>query len=274
MAAAIPMPIIWHLQFPVVLIRHHPYGTVIESPWSREARDGTPAGSGSYLCLEVGSLKYGARVPWTVCDPSRPYGLPGPTRAASRSATFLIFSRNGVSFDRSERLRSSKYDTKPTISLTMSSTVCAFRPGMPNGHSISSFAFGESSYRPSSRFRSRSSCVICSSRGYTDPGDGRHQPCVIVSISSMISAPFFGALARIETIQPRRPRFRCIIQRNGGNMGSEFSYRITDIYPFRRESVFRYRKSDIRKYRPRYRRRGDKPWPACKGTRITIGIVG
>src|SRR3989441_2649192 len=52
------------------------------------------------------------------------------------------------------------------------------------------------------------------------------------------------------------------------------SYRITDIYPFRRESVFRYRKSDIRKYRPRHRRLGDKPWPACKATRITIGIVG
>src|SRR6266581_3382049 len=34
----------------------------------------------------------------------------------------------------------------------MSSTVCGFRPGMPNGHSSSSFAFGVSSYRPSSFF--------------------------------------------------------------------------------------------------------------------------
>src|SRR3989475_12778039 len=79
-------------------------------------------------------------------------------------------------------------------------------------------AFGESSYRPSSRFRSKSSWVICSSSGYTDPGDGRHHPCVIVSISSMISTPFFGALARIEKIQPRRPRFRCIIHRNARDM--------------------------------------------------------
>src|SRR5438876_3769439 len=52
------------------------------------------------------------------------------------------------------------------------------------------------------------------------------------------------------------------------------SYRITDIYPFRCESVFRYRKSDIRKYRRRRRRLGGKPWPACKARRITIGIVG
>src|SRR5256712_5780653 len=59
-----------------------------------------------------------------------------------------------------------------------------------------------------------------------------------------------------------------------GEHESGHSYRITDIYPFRRESVFRYRKSDIRKYRPRLRRLGDKPWPACKARRITIGIVG
>src|SRR5437667_3166095 len=132
----------------------------------------------------------------------------------------------------------------------MSSTVCGLRPGIPNGHSSSSFAFGVSSYRPSSFFLSKSSCVICSSSGYTEPGDGLHHPCVIVSISSMISAPFFGAFARIEMIQVRKPLRRCIIQRKGGNMFVGESYRITDIYPLPLESVFRYRKSDMRKYRP------------------------
>src|SRR5437867_1298543 len=34
----------------------------------------------------------------------------------------------------------------------------------------------------------------------------------------MISAPFFGAFARIEMIQVRKPLRRCIIQRNGGNI--------------------------------------------------------
>src|SRR5438034_11528896 len=66
----------------------------------------------------------------------------------------------------------------------------------------------------------------------------------------MISAPFFGAFARIEMIQVRKPLRRCIIQRKGGNMFVGESYRITDIYPLPLESVFRYRKSDMRKYRP------------------------
>jgi len=40
----------------------------------------------------------------------RIYGLVVPTSAARRSATLLILSRKGAIFDRSERLRSSKYE--------------------------------------------------------------------------------------------------------------------------------------------------------------------
>src|SRR3989441_13158514 len=138
----------------------------------------------------------------------------------------------------------------------MSSTACGFRPGIPHGHSSSSFALAVNSYLPSSRLLTSSSSVIWSSNGYTEPGDGLHHPCVIVSISSMISAPFFGVFARIEMIQVRKPLRRCIIQRKGGNMFVGESYRITDIYPLPLESVFRYRKSDMRKYRPHNTTRG------------------
>src|SRR2546428_1655541 len=233
-------------------------------------RDGCGEAEVSYLCLEVDPIvrqdsHHGSvftqlsKKPTSgidCCDATHSrglvsiYGLVVPTSAARRSATLLILSRRGAIFDRSERLRSSKYGAYPTISFSMSSTVCGLRPGIPNGHSSSSFAFAVSSYRPSSFFLSRSSCVIWSSNGYTEPGDGLHHPCVIVSISSMISAPFFGAFARIEMIHVRKPLRRCIIQRKGGNMFVGESYRITDIYPLQLESVFQYRKSDMRKYRP------------------------
>src|SRR5437867_4210903 len=53
------------------------------------------------------------------------------------------------------------------------------------------------------------------------------------------------------------------------------SYRITDIYPLPLESVFRYRKSDMPKYRPCVSRRGGgPPWQACKRIVKSFGIEG
>src|SRR3977135_1282884 len=48
-----------------------------------------------------------------------------------------------------------------------------------------------------------------------DPGDGRHQPCVMRSISSTISAPFLAARASMERVHMRRPRRPCIFQPKG-----------------------------------------------------------
>src|SRR5438445_6745589 len=148
-------------------------------------RDGCGEAEVSYLCLEVDPIvrqdsHHGSvftqlsKKPTSgidCCDATDSrglvsiYGLVVPTSAARRSATLLILSRRGAIFDRSERHRSSKYEAKPTISFTMSSTVCGFRPGIPNGHSSSSFALAVSSYRPSSRFFRSSSWVIWSKSG-------------------------------------------------------------------------------------------------------------
>src|SRR5438093_6454724 len=53
------------------------------------------------------------------------------------------------------------------------------------------------------------------------------------------------------------------------------SYRITDIYPLPLESVFRYRKSDMPKYRPCVSADGGGlPWQACKRIVKSFGIEG
>src|SRR5712692_8128344 len=72
---------------------------------------------------------------------------------------------------------------------------------MPKGHSIDSFPFPVSSYLPSSRLLIKPSLVRSSRTGYTEPGEGLHQPCVIVSISAIISAPFLGERWIIMIIQ-------------------------------------------------------------------------
>src|SRR5205814_9818266 len=61
-----------------------------------------------------------------------------------------------------------------------------------------------------------------------DPGDGRHQPCVICSIASTISAPFFGEREISDSVHIRRPLRPCIFHANG-HMVSTFRYRNTDI---------------------------------------------
>src|SRR3989454_10108037 len=187
MAAAIPRDIIRHLHLRSGCSRVRPLWYGHRSYKFGKAAKETAAErvEVSYLCLEVDPIvrqdsHHGSvftqlsKKPTSgidCCDATHSrglvsiYGLVVPTSAARRSATLLILSRRGAIFDRSERLRSSKYEAKPTISFTMSSTVCGFRPGIPNGHSSSSFALAVSSYRPSSRFFRSSSWVIWSKSG-------------------------------------------------------------------------------------------------------------
>src|SRR2546427_5161666 len=123
-------------------------------------RDGCGEAEVSYLCLEVDPIvrqdsHHGSvftqlsKKPTSgidCCDGTHSrglvsiYGLVVPTSAAKRSATLLLLSRRGEIFDRSERLRSSKYEAKPTISFNISSTACGFRPAIPNCHLAPSFA--------------------------------------------------------------------------------------------------------------------------------------
>src|SRR5205809_6362326 len=77
---------------------------------------------------------------------------PASATAWSRRAIFSIASRCGCNFDASEDFRSSKYDTYPSISLTISGMPCGRWRPMPGTHSNSSRTFGFSSYRPSARF--------------------------------------------------------------------------------------------------------------------------
>src|SRR2546427_11819021 len=99
----------------------------------------------------------------------------------------------------------------------------------PKGHSSSFLVFAVSSYLPSSPFLTRPSFTISSSIGYTEPGEGLHHPCVMFSISSMISMPFFGERLRIVRINGLSPRLRkCPNPRN-------IRYRFSDIgYPISR----------------------------------------
>src|SRR5438046_4503009 len=61
-----------------------------------------------------------------------------------------------------------------------------------------------------------------------DPGEGRHQPCVICSIASTTSAPCFGDREISYRVHIRRPLRPCIFHANG-HMVSTFRYRNTDI---------------------------------------------
>src|SRR5207302_10165167 len=92
------------------------------------------------------------------CAHARP---PPSATARKRSAIFRMPSRYGPNFDASEVFRSSKYDTNPSISLTISSTPRARLRPTPATHSNPSRTSRFSSYRPSSRFWTSSSC--CSS---------------------------------------------------------------------------------------------------------------
>jgi hypothetical protein len=56
---------------------------------------------------------------------------------------------------------------------------------------------------PSSRRVTSPSWTISSSNGYTDPGDGRHQPMLAFSTSLIMSAPFLGPVSSIESIHGR-----------------------------------------------------------------------
>src|SRR2546425_4758891 len=99
----------------------------------------------------------------------------------------------------------------------------------PKGHSSSFLVFAVSSYLPSSPFLTRPSFTISSSIGYTEPGEGLHHPCVMFSISSIISIPFLGKRLRSVRIKGLSPRLRkCPNPRN-------IRYRFSDIgYPISR----------------------------------------
>src|SRR2546422_9923186 len=151
MAAAIPRDIIRHLHLVSGCRRVRPlwYGHRrynFGNAGEEAGHDEAPPRHGAFLLKSVevdGRHRLQRR---DSCKGSvRAYGLPVETSAARRSATLLILSRKGAIFDRSDRLRSSRYDAYPSISFSMSSTVCGFRPGIPNGHSTSSFAFAVSS---------------------------------------------------------------------------------------------------------------------------------
>src|SRR5947207_15809040 len=77
-----------------------------------------------------------------------------------------------------------------------------------------------------------------------DPGDGRHQPCVICSIASTISAPFFGEREISDSVHIRTPLRPCIFHANG-NMVSTFRYGNTDISRCARIAQGRRRSSDL-----------------------------
>src|SRR5437764_14500676 len=61
-----------------------------------------------------------------------------------------------------------------------------------------------------------------------DPGEGRHQPCVICSIASTTSAPFFGDRGISDRVHIRRHLRPCIFHANG-HMVSTFRYKNTAI---------------------------------------------
>lgn len=65
-----------------------------------------------------------------------------------------------------------------------------------------------------------------SSSGYTDPGDGRHQPMLAFSTPFIMSAPFLGPVSSIENIHGRSQPLLFI---------PNISYRLFDIeYPIKR----------------------------------------
>jgi len=69
--------------------------------------------------------------------------------------------------------------------------------------SISSLPLFVISYLPSSRLVISPSWTMPSRSGYTDPGDGRHQPMLAFSTSVIISAPFLGVASSMESIHGR-----------------------------------------------------------------------
>src|SRR3989441_1018309 len=92
----------------VVGADYDPYGTPIErTHFGNEAIGSLRCQFATYLRLEVESYRDGGTHIW---PRNRSYGFPVPTSAARRSATLLILSRKGAIFDRSERLKSSKYE--------------------------------------------------------------------------------------------------------------------------------------------------------------------
>src|SRR5581483_9162656 len=109
----------------------------------------------------------------------------------------------------------------------MSSTVLGWPAWNPYGHPMSSFVLCVSSYLPSSLFLMKPSSTRLSSSGYTDPGDGLHQPLVITSISSIISAPFLGERSSSVITHILSPRL-FLISPNDHIPTSNYQYRISD----------------------------------------------
>src|SRR6266704_6472247 len=116
------------------------------------------------------------------------------------------------------------------ISFNMSSTERGPAKWDPKGHSSSFLVFAVSSYLPSSPLLTRPSFTISSSIGYTEPGEGLHHPCVMFSISSIISIPFLGERLTIVRIKGLSPRLRkCPNPRNIRYRFSDIGYPIPNI---------------------------------------------
>src|ERR1041385_5522200 len=111
----------------------------------------------------------------------------------------------------------------------MSSTVLGCAPCEPYGQPNSSFVFCVNSYLPSSLFFMSCSCVMLSRSGYIEPGDGLHHPLVIISISSMSSAPFLGDLSSIDMTHVLNPLLLLVSHPKCHIPISVYRYRLSDI---------------------------------------------
>src|SRR5579884_2986741 len=128
-------------------------------------------------------------------------------REESLSASSRIASLNVSIFDLSVLLRSSKYETYPLISLSISSTLAGLLPPKRlNGNSTSSLPLLVISYAVFCLYLINTSAESSSSSGYTEPGDGLHQPGVMPAMLSSISAPVFGERSIMKRIQVRSHR--------------------------------------------------------------------
>ena len=126
-------------------------------------------------------------------------------REANLSFIALIRSEYVLTFVLSDTAMSSRYEMYDSMSFSIASIVtgrwvCRHGPRVQN---ISSFPLLVISYFPSARRVSSPSSTMLSSSGYTDPGEGRHQPMLAFSTSPIISAPFFGPASSMERIHGR-----------------------------------------------------------------------